>query len=368
MPVRVLINALHAKSGGGVTYLRNLLPRFGADPDLEVHLCLHEDQLAAFPEPADGVRMHSVRFRDGFTRRLVWEQTGLLLLAKRIGAEVTYSPANFGPLLVPAPVILLRNAVAVGESEKRLSKRLYWKVLGAMTWVSLLRCRRAIAVSDYARDALTRRLPSAVARRVEVIHHGVDPLFSPPPLGQGREDFVLAVSDLYIQKNLHRLLDAFAIVRRDFPGISLRIAGGAIDADYAQSLHRTVAERGLDGHVRFLGHVPAHELADLYRRCALFVFPSLVETFGNPLVEAMASGAPIVSSDATAMPEVLGDAALFFDPQDTSAMAERITAALGDTDLRNRLGARAEDRARHFSWDETARRTARVIVSCVRTP
>jgi glycosyltransferase involved in cell wall biosynthesis len=366
MPVRVLINALHAKSGGGVTYLRNLLPRFGADPDLEVHLCLHENQLAAFPEPVDGIRVHNVRFRDGFTRRLVWEQTALPLLAKRIGAEVTYSPANFGPLLAPAPVILLRNSVAVGESEKRYSKRLYWKALGAMTWASLLCCRRAIAVSDYARGALTRRLPSSVVGRVEVVHHGVDPIFSPPPPGQGREDFVLAVSDLYIQKNLLRLLDAFAVVRREFPHISLRVAGGALDADYARDLHRTVAKRDLDGHVRFLGHVPAHELADLYRRCVLFVFPSLVETFGNPLVEAMACGAPIVSSDATAMPEVLGDAALFFDPRDTPAMAECIATVLRDTDLRCRLGTRAEARARHFSWDETARRTARVIHSCAR--
>ncbi|MDP6787235.1 MAG: glycosyltransferase family 1 protein [Rhodospirillales bacterium] len=367
MPVRVLINALHARSGGGVTYLRNLLPRLGADPDLEVHLCLHENQAAAFPEPAKGVRLHSVRFRDGFVRRLIWEQTALPLLARRIGAEVTFSPANFGPLLAPAPVVLLRNAVAVGESERRLSKCLYWITLGAMTRVSLLRCRRAVAVSEYARDALTRRLPPRVAGRVEVIHHGVDPLFSPPPPGQEREDFVLAVSDLYIQKNLHRLLDALAILRPEFPRIRLRIAGGAPDAEYARDLRRTVAERELGDHVRFLGHVAVPALADLYRRCALFVFPSLVETFGNPLAEAMASGAPIVSSDTAAMPEVLGEAALFFDPRDTGAMAERIAAALGDADLRRRLGARALDRAAHFSWDETARRTARVILSCAVT-
>jgi glycosyltransferase involved in cell wall biosynthesis len=233
--------------------------------------------------------------------------------------------------------------------------------------VSLLRCRRAIAVSAYARDALARRLPPRVARRVEVIHHGVDPLFSPPPPGEGRQDFLLCVSDLYIQKNLHRLLDAFAIVRREFPRIDLQIAGAALDAEYAETLRRATNERDLDGHVRLLGHVPAPDLADLYRRCALFVFPSLVETFGNPLVEALASGAPIVSSHAAAMPEVLGDAALFFDPGDTPAMAECIATALRDGDLRRRLGERARARAGDFSWDETARRTIRVIVSCARS-
>ena len=309
----------------------------------------------------------SARFRDGFIRRLVWEQTALPRLALRLAAEVTFSPANFGPLWAPAPVVLLRNAVAVGESETRLSKRLYWKTLGAMTWVSLLRCRRAIAVSAYARDALTRRLPPSVARRVEVIHHGVDPNFSPPPSGAAREDFLLAVSDLYFQKNLHRLLDALVIARQEFPRISLWIAGGAPDADYAKTLRRTVAERDLGGHVRFLGHVPPRDLVDLYRRCALFVFPSLVETFGNPLVEAMASGAPS-SVPMRRHARGAGRRGPLLDPRDAPAMAERIAAALRDPDVRRRLGESALVRARHFSWDETARRTVQVLLSCARSP
>ena len=362
-PVRVLVNALHARSGGGVTYLRNLLPGLAADAGLDVHLCVHAEQAGAAPDDAR-IRVHRARFRPGFYRTLAWEQALLPILARRIGADVVFSPANFGPLLAPRPVVLLRNALDVGKSERRWRKRLYWTVLSLMTAASALRAPRLLAVSEYARRALTRRLPDAVRRRTAVVHHGVDPLFSPPPAEAARQDFLLAVGDLYVQKNLHGLVAALDILRRGVPEVRLKIAGRPVDADYADRVAAEIAGRGLGEHVELLGHVAPVALAELYRRCALFVFPSLVETFGNPLVEAMASGAPIVSADSAAMPEVLGDAALFFDPEDTAQMAARLATALADEALRRDLGARALARASRFSWAETARLTAALLKDC----
>jgi glycosyltransferase involved in cell wall biosynthesis len=364
-PVRVLINAIHAHSGGGVTYLRHILTPLAADPDLQVHLCLHERQQEILAPMDVAIRTHLVGCSNNFYRRLIWEQTVLPVFARRLGIDVTFSPANFGPLLAPAPVVLLRNALEVAETETRLSKRLYWSALAFMTKASLLRCPRAIAVSDYARRALTRGLPAAVRARVDVVHHGVGGGFSPPEPDRPREDFLLTVSDIYIQKNLHRLLQALDILKADFPAIRLKIAGSPIDAEYSRQLSRIITERKLGDHVDLLGRVRTDELAELYRRCALFVFPSLVETFGNPLVEAMACGAPVVSANTAAMPEVLGDAALFFDPTDVAAMAARIADALGDANQRHQLSERAVIRAGAFSWGETARRTADVIKACV---
>lgn len=117
--------------------------------------------------------------------------------------------------------------------------------------------------------------------------------------------------------------------------------------------------------VEFLGECNTQQLLELYRNCRLFVFPSTVETFGNPLVEAMACGAPIVSSDTAAMPEILGNAAVFFDPLDADDMAERILAVLNDPQTCERLTSNALQRAQRFSWDETARRTAEVIKSVI---
>lgn len=359
-PVRVLVNAVHAHAGGGVTYLRNMLPRLADDAGLELHLVIHASQRALI-DPGDArIRVHAFHFPNGFLARLAWEQLALPMHARRLSADVTFSPANFGPLLAPRPVILLRNALSVAASEGRMPKRLYWRALGIMTTLSVLGCRRAIAVSEFARRDLSGGLPERFARRVSVIHHGVAPVFSPAP-EMRREGFLLAVGDLYVQKNLHGLIEAIDRLRGRFPAIRLKIAGEAVDAGYASRLGEAIAARGLGGHVELMGRLSPEALVDLYRRCALFVFPSLVETFGMPLVEAMACGAPVLSARASAMPEIAGDAALYFDADDPADMAERIAEALDDAGLRRNLTERAAARAQAFSWEETARRTARVL-------
>jgi len=151
--------------------------------------------------------------------------------------------------------------------------------------------------------------------------------------------------------------------------MTLKIAGKAIDEDYVRELQSVIRDEGLMDAVEFLGQCETEKLLELYRNCKLFVFPSTVETFGNPLVEAMACGAPIVSSNTAAMPEILGNAAVYFDPLNASEMAAQIIRLLGNETLsgnetaRERLSHNALMRARRFSWAMTARQTAEVIKS-----
>lgn len=172
---------------------------------------------------------------------------------------------------------------------------------------------------------------------------------------------MLAVSDIYVQKNLTTLVGAIASLAGTRPELSLRIAGRPVDEDYFASLRRTVSDLNLDDRVVFLGHVETEDLAKLYRRCTVFVFPSTVETFGNPLLEAMASGAAIACSNAAAMPEVAGDAAVMFDLSNPDAMASAIARLLDDPDLARDLRQRAAERARAFTWSNTAARTVDVL-------
>lgn len=360
--VRVLINALHAKSGGGVTYLRNMLPRLAEDPRLELHLFLHESQYELFNPVDERVRLHVLEFAPGLWSLLIWEQISLPIVARVMSADVTFSPANFGPLFAPNPVIVLRNALAVAGTERRLTKRLYWAGLGLMTAISLLGCRRAIAVSDYARRMLTFRLPGRVARKVSVVHHGVDERFAPGSATPGETPYLLAVADIYVQKNLHTLITALPRIHAEFPQMVLKIAGQRIDEGYYRTIEEAIRRRGLGSKVEFLGQCTAVELVRLYRGCAAFVFPSTVETFGNPLAEAMACGAPIASANTAAMPEVVGDAAVLFDPLDAEAMADAVLRILRDPALARALSQRGLERARSFSWERTARRTADVLV------
>ncbi|MCP5370905.1 MAG: glycosyltransferase family 4 protein [Hyphomicrobiales bacterium] len=355
----MLVNGLHAKSGGGVTYLANLVPRLAARPDLDLHLLVGADHAARVP--AENLTLHTLDGASGFWRLLWREQAAVPRLARRIGARVTFSPANFGPFLAPGGVIVLRNALQVGMVERRPGKVAYWLLLTLATGLALATCRRAIAVSDYARRALGGGLLGFARGKVRVVPHGVADLFSPGDPPPPRGDFVLAVSDIYVQKNFPALVRAIAPVLRARPGLELRIAGRALDPGHMAALRSLVAARGLADRVRFLGHVAPADLVDLYRTCRLFVFPSLVETFGNPLVEAMACGAPIAASRAAAMPEVLGDAAAFFDPRSEADMGAVLEALLDDDARRADLSARALARARDFSWDATAEATARVI-------
>ncbi|MQA67489.1 MAG: glycosyltransferase [Alphaproteobacteria bacterium] len=360
---RVLINGLHAKSGGGVTYLRNIVPHLADDPRLELHLFLHVDQSALFLPVDERVRVHLLDFRSSFWRRLLWEQVCLPFRARAISADVTFSPANFGPLFVRNAVILLRNAIAVGNAERRLGKRLYWMGLTLMTAASLLACRRAIAVSAYARDALTFGSKRRAACKISIVHHGADERFAPGTADheEGRP-FLLAVSDIYVQKNFHTLIRALPKIRARVPGLTLRIAGRPVDGDYFRDLQAIVAHEGLSDAVEFLGSQPLERLIALYRGCAVFVFPSTVETFGNPLVEAMRCGAAIACSNTTAMPEVVGDAALLFDPVDADDMARRIIEILTDPVGAAVLRGRAIEQGRRYSWAKTARKTADVLI------
>lgn len=360
-PLKVLINGLHAKSGGGVTYLRNMLPFFAADPQIETHLCLHHSQAGIIGPVPDGVILHSMDFRSGFWWLAFYEQILVPRLARGIGAKVTFSPANYGPLLAPGQVIMLRNALGVAFVEKRISKIAYWIVLYAVTVLSIVRSSRIIAVSEFVKMTAGTTLAGMFAEKCTIIHHGVGNIFSPPEEGQGRENFLLAVSDIYVQKNFQNLLLAIGRLKQKHPEILLKIAGRQLDGEYYQSLQKIVADCGLANNVRFLGSVSTEELADLYRRCRIFVFPSLVESFGNPLVEAMAAGAPIATSNTAAMPEVVGPAALLFDPGSVDDMATTLGRLMEDDALCQNMSAKALARAKFFSWQKTAQATLDVL-------
>jgi len=359
---RLLINALHARTGGGVTYLRNMLPLMAADRRLDIHVCLHEDQKDILPSALENVTYHVQRFRRGFWKVLFREQFDLPRLAKRIVADSMFSPANYGPFRARNHVVMARNAVSVGFVEHRPLKLAYWALLYAATFISFMGARKAIAVSQYAKRGIERAFFGTFSDRLVVIPHGVERRFRDSSKKGERQPFLLAVSDIYVQKNFTTLVRAFATVRREYPDLVLKVAGRAVDDDYFAGLKALIRSLGLEDQVEFLGHVDADELSVLYSGCQLFVFPSTVETFGNPLVEAMACGAPIASSNTAAMPEVLGDAARYFDPNSVDEMSATLIELLGNEDMRQDLSRWARERAKIYSWENTAQRTVDIIL------
>ena len=209
------------------------------------------------------------------------------MLVRRLGLEATFSPANYGPVFAKNHIILIRNAVTVGFVERRPIKLAYWFLLYLATMISLVSCRRAIAVSIYAKTGIERAFWSLLGKQLEVVPHGVDETYLNTTSNLERGSFLLSVSDIYVQKNFTGLVNALAILRESIPDIQLKVGGSPVDAEYYFELKKLIEEKGLEDNVEFLGHVPPQELKVLYQTCRIFVFPSTVETFGNPLVEAM---------------------------------------------------------------------------------
>jgi len=157
------------------------------------------------------------------------------------------------------------------------------------------------------------------------------------------------------RKNLPGLVEAMKIIHARSEKIPLIIAGRR-GGEYEKVLG-LIRRAGLEEKVRVTGYVPEAELRRLYRLATAFVFPSLAEGFGLPILEAMASGLPVAASRTSAMPEVGGDAAVYFDPSRPEDLASAVIRLLEDQDLRQRLAEKGKARARMFSWTATARRT-----------
>ncbi len=245
------------------------------------------------------------------------------------------------------------------------------------------RAHRVIAISEYTRATFLERFEVA-KDRVQVVANGVSHRFRPalpaeidatlPPLGV-RRPFLLYVGTRERRKNLMGLVDVFARVASEAPDHSLVLVGARPWAEgrpvygsgawTGRELEDALAARDLDDRVSVLGQVRNDVLAVLYSAADVFVFPSLFEGFGLPVLEAMACGCAVVASNRSALPEVVGDAGLLADPDDHDGFADTVLGVLKDPRLRSRLVAAGRERAGAFSWTRTAQETCAVYRAAV---
>ena len=222
-----------------------------------------------------------------------------------------------------------------------------------------------LCVSQHTRAELGRRL-GVPAQRTSVIYEGAGDVFRPRDRRRARlrlrrtlgieGDYLLTIGRLEPRKNLVRLLHAYDGLPEDLRArTSLLFAGP--EGGRNEDMHSYLAERHSAGTVKLLGFVAEDTQADLYAAAAAFVYPSLAEGFGLPVLEALACGAAVATSGSTALPEVAGDAALYFDPTDTDDMRSVLERLLTDEAEAERLRTKALERATRFTWKKAARET-----------
>lgn len=244
----------------------------------------------------------------------------------------------------------------------------------------ILRSSLILTVSESARRDLEDIL-SVAPDRVRVVRHGIHPRFRPatsdgPATLDGPEPVVRApevprpyflhVGGSGPVKNLETLLEGFHRYRRDFPRGPGLVLGG--DLRWAPELPRELERLALSRDVRLLGFVEDEELVRLYRGAVAVVVASRYESFGFPALEAMACGVPVVATRVGALPELLGDDALYFEPDRPSALAERLARLASDGALRDELARRGAARASAFTWARAARETLAVLAEASRAP
>ena len=197
-------------------------------------------------------------------------------------------------------------------------------------------------------------------RKRAAIHHGIDAAAWRPERESTAPErsYILSVSTIYPYKNYVRLIEAYAEMARRHPDATeLVIIGDDMDPTYSRKMEAARAATGdLADCIHFPGEVPYAEVRRYYQRAALFVFPSFLETFGHPLLEAMASEAPLVASDLPVVREVAADAAFYADPFDSRSLARAMEAALFTPGAREVLVKRGRARVEQFTWERTAQR------------
>jgi glycosyltransferase involved in cell wall biosynthesis len=248
---------------------------------------------------------------------------------------------------VPCAVIVydLVPFVPGAEAQQRAAR-----IEKATIDVGARRARALVCISDATRRDLVARVPSSAPRAI-VVALAAAAIFGAP--GSARRvierPYVLAAGTLEPRKNLERLLDAWAQLAP-----ALRDAHELVLVGPTGWEAGAILDRARSGGVRLTGYVPDEELAALYHGCEVFCYPSLYEGFGLPVLEAMHSGAPVITSNVSSLPEVAGDAAVLVDPRSVDAIRDALARLLADPHERGRLREAGRARAAMFSWERTA--------------
>ncbi|HEY2410911.1 MAG TPA: glycosyltransferase family 1 protein [Pirellulaceae bacterium] len=288
----------------------------------------------------------------------LWEQ---LALPRRLGRDLLWSPSTTGPLSVKRQVVTIHDCAFFDQANcfSRAFAAWYQFLVPRLARAA----RRIIAVSEFSKQRIVElcRVP---AEKVSVIYSGVGNQFRPHSVDEIAavrtklalpQRYILCVGSLEPRKNLGRLLQAWQRVQPRLAGLSLVLVGAK------SHVFRDAGLSESPPGVHLAGYLDDELLPAVYAGAELFVYPSIYEGFGLPVIEAMASGAPVITSNVTALPEVAGDAAAFVDPLHVDSIAAGIETLAQNEQQKSELRQKGIIRAAQFNWENTARETWRVL-------
>jgi len=299
-------------------------------------------------------------FPDSRLAKVIWPNTVLPLYAARARLDLVHATTHYGTF-VPSRY---RNVITIHdvtpllfpETHDRMQVYYHRHILPHV----LKRVDAVITISEQSKQDILRCY-GICESKVHVIYHGVDGRFSPEASTDTEfirglpSRYILNIGTIEARKNITRLIEAFALAREK--GLPQTLLIGGVKGWRISDIEGIVERYALEGAVQFLGYVEENDIPPLYAKADFFIYPSIYEGFGLPILEAMASGTPVITSNRSSMLEVAGDAALFINPLDTAELAGKMLELAESADLRADLRCRGINWAARFSWEKTARET-----------
>jgi glycosyltransferase involved in cell wall biosynthesis len=374
MPFHIVIDARRIRDFGIGTYIRGLTLALGRidSSNLYTLVCGPAD-VRALPDLPE-------RFRSAIYARTdssALDHVAFPMFLRRLSPDLVHIPLNRVPLLMVRPYVVTVHDMSSLLFEQAASKlRLQFRRFRYRR--GLMRAHSVIAVSDATRHDVQEQL-GIPPDRIRRVYNAPDPAFNTgrddPPDARRRimeryqinYPYVLYAGNIQRHKNVPRLIEAFAVAREQlgshplYRNLRLIIIGANVSRHPA--IRQAVMKSRVENLVRFLGFVPFETLRCFYQTAAAFVFPSRYEGFGLPPLEAMACGTPVVTSNISSLPEVVGDAAVLVNPENVFEIARGICDALLNEELRARLVELGPGRARCFSWERTAREVLEIYTA-----
>jgi glycosyltransferase involved in cell wall biosynthesis len=388
MSLRIVIDSRHIKDFGVGTYIRNLT-RALANMDQENHYILiaHRDDVHDFADLPSNFEAAVYDRLDSDAQ----DNVRFPIFLRRFAADLFHIPLYHVPLCMLKPYIVTVHDLSALLYDRQEGWRNHFRRYRIRR--GLLRSEKVIAVSAATRRDVENLL-GIPAERIRQIYNAPDPRFSEDPTAArarpaGPKDhlrerhhileryqidypFLLYVGNIRPQKNVPRLIEAFAVLRGHLEthsvlkDLRLIIIGDEISRNPA--VRRAAIQSRVEEVVRFLGFVPIDTLRVFYRAASAFAFPSLYEGFGLPPLEAMGAGTPVVTSNVSSLPEVVGDAAVMVNPENVFDIARGLRDVLLDEELRAKLIVRGYAQVKRFSWERTASDVLDTYREVTRTP
>ncbi len=367
IPLRIGVNALYLIPGGvGGTeiFLRNLLDSLSRIDSSNQYVVYTNagtgnDLVPNAPNFRQSRQWVNANIRPA---RILWEQAVLPFVVRSDGLDVLLNGGFTAPLLATCPQVTFIHDMQYKRHPEyfRPIDLLFWNLL---VGAAIRRSKRLVTISESARTDIREffQLDAAVAPL------GVEQRFfdiATERKTQHPEPFLLCVSTLHPHKNIELLLRAYANFRNKYPDIKLVLAG--MRGFQAGPVELLMQKLSLSEHVKITGWIPREEIYRLYTRASAFVFPSLFEGFGIPLVEALAAGIPSICANLEPMKTNAGDAALTFEPTSVDELTNALLRITSDSELRMQLCLAGQAQAQQFRWERTAAVTLHELTEAAR--